>query len=63
MAQSDLRKVRRAVERLESALADRDVAIMAAADSGESYADIAVWARMSPQRVHQIVKKLKQQTP
>jgi hypothetical protein len=57
VAQSDLRRVRRACERLEAARLEVRAAIKDAHASGESYRDIAEWARMSHQRVAQIVKE------
>lgn len=57
MAQADLRRVRRACERLEAARKEVRDSIQAAAASGESYRDIAEWANMSHQRVAQIVKE------
>ena len=55
VAQSDLRRVRRAKRLLEAALVERDNAICAAWDSGESMRDIAKDAGLSPSRVQQIV--------
>lgn len=57
VAQSDLRRVRRCLERLEEARADFEASILAAYVSGESYRDIAEWAKLSHQRIAQIVKK------
>lgn len=57
MAQSDLRRVGRACERLDAARKELRDSIRDAAASGETYRDIAVWARMSHQRVAQIVKE------
>lgn len=56
MAQADLRRVRRARERLEAAQKELRAAIKSAAASGETYRDIAEWAGLSHQRIAQIVK-------
>ena len=55
MAQSDLRRVRRAREKLEAAERELVLAIKAAHRSGESYRDIGKWAKLSHQRIAQIV--------
>lgn len=55
MARADLRRVRRAAEKLVSARAELEAAIMAAHASGETYRDIAAACGMSHQRVWQIV--------
>ena len=57
VAQSDLRRVRRALEKLEAAREAYESAIRAAAASGESHRDIAEWANLSKARIQQIVKK------
>ena len=57
MAQADLRRVRQARLRLESALTERENAICVAWDSGESMRDIAKVAGLSASRVQQIVAK------
>lgn len=63
MAQADLRRVRRARERLEAAKTELTAAIKDAYASGETYRDIAEWAEMSHQRIAQIVKDGKDLTP
>jgi DNA-directed RNA polymerase sigma subunit (sigma70/sigma32) len=52
---SDLRRVKRAAARVERAQRDLRAAILEARQSGETLRDIAEWAGLSHQRVHQIV--------
>jgi hypothetical protein len=59
VAQSDLRRIERAAERLANARAEWEAAIVAAWKSGEVYRDIARAARVSHQRIGQIVKEAK----
>jgi hypothetical protein len=56
MAASDLRRVERAARKAASARNELRQAILLARDSGETYADIANSAGLSPQRIAQIVK-------
>ena len=57
MAQSDLRRVERACEKLLEARRELEASIRDAVASGETYRDVAKRAGMSYQRVAQIVKK------
>ncbi len=61
VAQADLRRVRRAKHRIEAALEERENAICAAWDSGESMRDIAKVAGLSSSRVQQIVAARRRQ--
>jgi hypothetical protein len=56
VAQSDLRRVRRARERLGVAERDLVLAIVAAHESGETFHDIGLEAGLSRQRAHEIFK-------
>ncbi len=56
MAQSDLRRVERTAVRAKKTRAELKAAILAARESGETYADIAKAAGLSSQRIQQIVK-------
>jgi DNA-directed RNA polymerase specialized sigma24 family protein len=55
MTLHDLRRVRSAARRAARAHAELRRAILAAHEAGESYRDIAEYADLSHQRVHQIV--------
>lgn len=57
MAQRDLKRVKKARERYDAAGEELHAAILAAADSGETYRDIGEWAGLSHQRVHEIVRE------
>lgn len=57
MARADLRRVAKACDRVEKARAELAAAILAAVASGETYRDVARFARMSHQRVAQIVQE------
>lgn len=54
VAMADLRRVARAVERLDSAREEFVAAVMAARASGETLRDIAQFAGVSHQRIAQI---------
>ena len=56
VAQSDLRRVERASRKLAAAKQELRVAIQLARDSGETQADVARAAGLSPSRVAQIEK-------
>jgi len=56
MAQSHLRNVRKAAERLEKARQAFADAILAAQDSGESLRDIAPYAGLAYTRVYEIAR-------
>lgn len=56
MAQSHLRQVKAARQKLRAAERALHEAIAAAHASGESLRDIATWADYSHQRVHEIVR-------
>lgn len=60
MAQSHLRKVARAKEKLEKARLELEQAVLAAQDSGESLRDIAPFAGMTYTRVHELVRRARQ---
>lgn len=55
MAKSDLRRVRRARQRIGAAEQELVAAMVAAHESGEAYRDIGKEAGLSHQRVHEIV--------
>jgi DNA-directed RNA polymerase sigma subunit (sigma70/sigma32) len=57
MAQADLRRVQRAAVKAAEARAELRNAILAARESGETLADIAKAAKLSRQRIAQIVSK------
>jgi len=57
VAQSDLRRVERACQRLIDARKELEAAIKAASASGETQRDIAERAGMSHQRINQILRK------
>lgn len=57
MAQADLRRVRKAAEKIRSANEECRAAIVAARASGETLRDIAEAAGLSHQRVHQILSE------
>jgi Mor family transcriptional regulator len=57
MAQADLRRVRRASSRVDEAREQLTAAILAAHASGETLRDIARAARLSHQRIHEIVRE------
>lgn len=57
LAQRDLKRVRRAAERVEQARVLLREAILAARDSGESIRDIAPYANLSPSRVHDLIRE------
>jgi hypothetical protein len=57
MAQRDLKRVRAARRRLESAEEALREAVLAASRSGESLRDIAPYAGLSPTRIHQILRE------
>lgn len=62
MAQRDLRRVRRAAERLESARQQLREAIRQASLSGESVRDIAPYAGLSPSRVYEMLREAEHAT-
>jgi DNA-directed RNA polymerase specialized sigma24 family protein len=57
MAQTDLRRVERAARKSTAAREELRQAILLARASGETFADIAAVAGVTPQRVQQIVKE------
>lgn len=57
MAQKDLRRVRRAAGRLETARVELREAILAAHKSGESVRDIAPYAGVSASRVYDLLRE------
>jgi Mor family transcriptional regulator len=57
MAQADLRRVQHAAVKAAEARAELRQAILTARASGETLADIAKAAKLSRQRIAQIVKK------
>lgn len=59
MAQRDLKRVGKARERHDNAERELHAAILAAADSGETYRDIGKYARLSHQRIYEIVKEMR----
>jgi hypothetical protein len=62
VAQSDLRRVERACQRVIEARHELEAAIKTAAASGETNRDIAERAGMSHQRVNQILRKTRPTT-
>ncbi len=56
MSQSDLRRVERAAAKSKKTRDELRAAILQARESGETFADIARSAGLSPQRIQQIVK-------
>lgn len=56
MAQKHLRKVKQAAGEISAARRRFELAVMEAHESGETYRDIAQWAGVSHQTIHQIVK-------
>ncbi|HVS08369.1 MAG TPA: helix-turn-helix domain-containing protein [Planctomycetota bacterium] len=54
MAQSDLRRVERAARKRKEAIEELRVAIVLARAAGETQADVARAAGLSPQRIAQI---------
>lgn len=63
MAQSDLRRVGRAAEKLDQAQVELRAAILNAKETGESYRDIATWANVTHQRIFQIVQEEEAKRP
>ena len=57
MAQKHLRRVKQKAEAVAHAEEERDAAIRDAYESGETFRDIAAWAGLSHQRIHQIVRE------
>ena len=57
MAQRDLRRVKRAAERVEAARDELARAIVAAVESGETLRDIAPYAGIAHSRLHEIVRR------
>lgn len=63
MAQRHLRNVAKAAAVLEQARERLARAVLAAQESGETVRDIAPHARLSPSRVHQLVREAKKLSP
>jgi hypothetical protein len=59
MAQRHLRNVAKAATRLEQAREALARAVLAAQESGETVRDIAPYAKLSPSRIHQLVREAK----
>jgi DNA-directed RNA polymerase specialized sigma subunit len=57
VAQSDLQRVERAVQKMKAAQEERDVVIVLAYKAGETMADIARRAGLTRGRVSQIIKQ------
>lgn len=56
MSQADLRNVAKALAKLRAAEQEFRLMILRAHESGETYRDIAEWAELSHQRIHEIVR-------
>jgi len=61
MAQKDLRRVRSAAQRVETAERRLREAMVKAQDSGESVRDIAPWAGLSASRVQQMLTQARRE--
>ena len=56
MAQKHLRRVRQAAADISQARRRFDLAVVDAYESGETLRDIAEWAGVGHQRIHQIIR-------
>jgi hypothetical protein len=62
MAQRQLRNVAKAAARVEQAREGLARAVLAAQESGETIRDIAPYAKLSPSRIHDLIRQARKLT-